>query len=61
MWKSGDVGIGGRIILKWVLREIGCENVYTIHLTQDRSHWEAVVNMVLNILILQKAVNFLTS
>jgi len=30
------------------LREIGCEDVYWIHLAQDRNRWCAVVNMIMN-------------
>jgi hypothetical protein len=31
------------------LREIGCEGVDWIHLAQDRDHWRAVVNTVMNL------------
>jgi len=31
------------------LREIGCESVDWMHLTQDRDQWWAVVNMVMNL------------
>jgi len=31
------------------LRQIGCEDVDWIHLPQDRDHWRAVVNTVMNL------------
>jgi hypothetical protein len=31
------------------LREIGWDGVDWIHLTQNRDHWWAVVNMVMNL------------
>jgi hypothetical protein len=30
-----DIGIGRRIILRWILKSAGCENVHCIHLAQD--------------------------
>jgi len=30
-------------------REIGCESVDWMHLTQDRDQWSAVVNMVMKL------------
>jgi len=35
---SEDVGVDGRIILDWILSEIGWEGVDWIHLAQDREH-----------------------
>jgi len=40
----------GRI--EMYLREIGCESVDCIHLAQDRDKWRAVVNTVMNLLVL---------
>jgi hypothetical protein len=31
------------------IREVGWEGVNWIHLVQDRDHWQAVVNMVMNL------------
>jgi hypothetical protein len=42
-----DLGVDGRIILKWVLNKIsGC---LWIHVAQDRDRWLALVNTVMNI------------
>jgi hypothetical protein len=35
--------------IKMDLREIGCGSVEWIHLAQDRDHWRAVVNAVMNL------------
>jgi hypothetical protein len=37
------------IILKWFLREIGCDGMDWIELTQDRDQWRALVNTVMNL------------
>jgi hypothetical protein len=34
----GDLGIYGRIILKWILK-IGCEDMEWLHLIQERDQW----------------------
>ena len=39
----GDLGIGGRIILKWMFNEIGLEGVDWINLAQIRDKWQTVV------------------
>jgi hypothetical protein len=36
----GDIGVGGRIIVLCILREIGSEIVEWIQLVQDRDHWQ---------------------
>jgi len=46
------IGIGGRIILDWILKEADCEGVDRIHLAQDRIQWWAPVNTVMNLLVL---------
>jgi hypothetical protein len=56
-----DLGVGGRIILKYYIIKIGWEGVDLIGLTQDRDKWWAVVNRVMNIRVLYSAGNFLTS
>jgi hypothetical protein len=43
----GDLGIDGKIILEWVLREIGQEVVDWICFTQDGEQWPAVANVVM--------------
>jgi hypothetical protein len=48
----GDLGIH-RIILKWILKEIGYEDVDWIQLAQDRIEWQAVVNIIMNWVLLK--------
>jgi hypothetical protein len=43
-----DLGVGGRITLRH-LREIGIEGANWIQLAQDRVHWQACVNMIMNL------------
>jgi hypothetical protein len=37
--KERDMGMNGRMILKWKWIVIGCEGVTWIHLAQDRDQW----------------------
>jgi hypothetical protein len=46
---SEDPGVDGKMILEWILREMGWEGVEWIHLAQDRDQWQAVVNTVMNL------------
>jgi len=41
-------------------RERGWQVVNCNHMAQDRDQWEALVNMVMNLQVLQKVKNFLT-
>jgi hypothetical protein len=43
------------------LRKKGWEGVDWLHLAQDRDQWRAAVNTVMNLGVLQKAENLLTS
>jgi hypothetical protein len=46
-WEDQDVG--GWIILKLILREMGWGGVDWIDLVQDRDQWMALVNTVMNL------------
>ena len=50
LWQESvkDLGVDRRIILKWFLKEIMCENMDWVLLAQDGDKWRAVVNMVVN-------------
>lgn len=43
-----NLGISRRIILKWVLQEIGSEDADRIHQAHDMDNWPAAVNIVKN-------------
>jgi hypothetical protein len=45
----GDPGIGGRIILWWIFREVGCGGMDWIGLAQDRDMWQVIVSAVMNL------------
>jgi hypothetical protein len=44
-----DQDIGGWIILKWILREIGWGDMDWIDLAKDRGQLKALVNTVMNL------------
>jgi hypothetical protein len=43
--------VGGRIILKWILRELGWGGMDWIDLAQNRDQWRALVDTVMNLLV----------
>jgi len=45
-----DLGVDGRIILKWIMRKL-FEYLKWINLGQDRDRWPAVVNALTNFLV----------
>jgi len=44
----GDLGIEGRIILRWIVGKL-CGGMDWIELAQDRDRWQALVNAVMNL------------
>jgi hypothetical protein len=42
--------VGGRIILKWIFRELGWGGMDWIDLAQNRDQWRALVNTVIILL-----------
>jgi hypothetical protein len=47
--KEEDQHLGGWIILKWDIREVGWGVMDWIDLAQDRDQWRALVNTVMNL------------
>ena len=43
-----DLSIEGRVILKWIFKNVGWEGVDFIGLAQDRDRWRDLVNTVMN-------------
>jgi hypothetical protein len=41
----GNLGVDGRIILKWILNTWGCEGVDLLYLAQYMVQWQTIVNM----------------
>jgi hypothetical protein len=39
-----DLGVYGRIILKWILKKIGCEDVDWICLAEDIVQWRTILS-----------------
>jgi hypothetical protein len=54
-----DIGVNGKIILKWILKKRDGETDW-IALAQDRDRRRALLNAVINLLISIKAGDFLT-
>ena len=44
-----EIGVDGRIILNWILKEFGFGGMEWIDLTRDRDRWRAFVNAVMNL------------
>jgi len=42
---SEDIRVDGRITLELILRGLGWEGVYYIHVAQDRDQWRPLVDM----------------
>lgn len=53
-----DLGVDGRIMLKWILNNQG---VVWIETAQDRAQWRAFVNTVVDLRVPYEAVSFLTT
>jgi hypothetical protein len=49
----GVLGIDMRIILKWILKEQIYGRIGWIDLTQDSIQWQALVNTLMNLRILE--------
>jgi hypothetical protein len=47
-----DKGVDGRMGSKWTLGKLARGGVERIHLAQDRDRWQALVNAVMNLLVL---------
>jgi hypothetical protein len=45
----GNIGVNGRIILKWTFMKWDVGSVDRIELAQDRDRWRALVNVVMNL------------
>jgi hypothetical protein len=43
-----DPAADGRIILRWIFRQVGCEGIDWIDVVEDRDRWRALVNAVMN-------------
>jgi hypothetical protein len=50
VYRSEDLGIDWRIILKWILRKSDSG----IHLAEDRDQWRAVRNTVMKLAFLKR-------
>jgi hypothetical protein len=47
--RNRRLGMDGKTILKWILKEIRWEGVSWIHLHQDKDCWWALVKMIMNL------------
>ena len=44
-----DSGVGGRLILRWILRQWDVGGMGWINLTEDRDRWWALANAEMNL------------
>jgi hypothetical protein len=56
-----DPGVSGRVILRWIFKEVRCGNIDSIELAQVRDRSWALVNAVMNLRVPYNAGNILTS
>jgi hypothetical protein len=56
-----DIGLDGSIIFRYIFTEWGCGGIDWIDLAQDRDSWRTLVNTLMNIRVILKAGNFLTT
>jgi len=47
----GDLGVDGRIILRWIFQEAGCGDMDWIEVAQDRDRWRSLVSAGMNLRI----------
>jgi hypothetical protein len=43
---NGSLGVNGSMILKWILREIGCKGVDRMYMPEDKGKWSDLVNII---------------
>ena len=53
--------VDGRIILRWIFKEVGWKGMDWIDLAQNRDSWRAVVNAVMSLRVAQSAGILLTA
>jgi len=44
-----DAGVDGRIILRWIFKEVGCGITDRVKLANVRDRWQALLNAVMNL------------
>jgi hypothetical protein len=44
-----DLDVDGRIILKWILQEIGCNGVDWIDMAQHKNKWQGILQTATNL------------
>jgi len=51
LYRLSYTGVDGMVILRWIFQDVGCGGMEWIELAEERDRWRALVNAVMNLLV----------